>query len=63
MEPSGGEGQCVDDCLVTLQAKDLLAGGDVPEVDNLVLARRGDGFPIGREGQASKHARLAADGP
>ena len=59
----GRKGQGVDLGLVSLQGEQLLAGGDVPDPDDLAFARRDDVPAVGRERQAAELIRLAADGP
>src|SRR5207245_2086046 len=57
-ERNGKDHVCMSDALV-----ELSAGRHIPDADRVVLAGRGQGFPIGREGDELDCARVPFEPP
>ena len=58
----GREGQAFDGSVMTRAAKELFAGGQIPELDGLVMANRGQGPAVRGHGESIDLAIRAALG-
>src|SRR5437762_3344690 len=56
------EAHPLDDAVVPAEGVDLLAGGRVPELDDVVVAAGGDGLAVRREGDGFDHLLVAFEG-
>ena len=58
----GREGQAFDGSVMTRAAKELFAGGQIPELDGLVMANRGQGPAVRGHGEPREVAIVASLG-